>query len=41
MKLWYMDVVGGIGLADGSELTALTGIDDGRARASHSANRRQ
>ena len=28
MELWQMDVVGGIGLADGSELKALTGIDD-------------
>jgi transposase InsO family protein len=28
MELWQMDVVGGIGLADGGELKALTGIDD-------------
>jgi transposase InsO family protein len=28
MELWQMDVVGGILLADGSELKALTGIDD-------------
>jgi len=28
MELWQLDVVGGIGLADGSELKALTGIDD-------------
>ena len=28
MELWQMDVVGGILLADGTELKALTGIDD-------------
>jgi transposase InsO family protein len=28
MELWQMDVVGGILLADGSELKALTGVDD-------------
>ena len=28
MELWQMDVVGGIVLADGTELKALTGIDD-------------
>ena len=28
MELWQMDVVGGILLADGTELRALTGIDD-------------
>jgi transposase InsO family protein len=28
MELWQMDVVGGILLADGSELKALTGLDD-------------
>jgi len=28
MELWQPDVVGGIGLADGTELKALTGLDD-------------
>jgi transposase len=28
MELWQMDVVGGIGLADGSTAKALTGLDD-------------
>jgi transposase InsO family protein len=28
MELWQLDVVGGIALADGAELKALTGIDD-------------
>jgi transposase InsO family protein len=28
MELWQMDVVGRIGLADGTELSAVTGIDD-------------
>jgi hypothetical protein len=28
MELWQFDVVGGIGLVDGSELKALTGLDD-------------
>lgn len=28
MELWQFDVVGGIGLADGTELKALTGLDD-------------
>ena len=28
MELWQMDVVGGIGLADGSSVKALTGLDD-------------
>jgi transposase InsO family protein len=28
MELWQMDVVGGFGLADGSQAKALTGIDD-------------
>ena len=28
MELWQMDVVGGIGLADGSAVKALTGLDD-------------
>lgn len=28
MELWQMDVVGGIGLADGSTVKALTGVDD-------------
>jgi transposase InsO family protein len=28
MELWQMDVVGGVGLADGSSLKVLTGIDD-------------
>jgi transposase InsO family protein len=28
MELWQMDVVGGIGLADGSAVKALTGVDD-------------
>lgn len=28
MELWQLDVVGGIMLADGTELKALTGIDD-------------
>jgi hypothetical protein len=28
MELWQMDIVGGMGLADGSELKILTGVDD-------------
>ena len=28
MELWQMDLVGGMGLADGSELKILTGVDD-------------
>ena len=28
MELWQLDVVGGIGLADGTEVKALTGLDD-------------
>jgi transposase InsO family protein len=28
MKLWQMDIVGGMGLTDGSELKILTGVDD-------------
>lgn len=28
MELWQMDVVGGIGLADGTSVKALTGVDD-------------
>jgi transposase InsO family protein len=28
MQLWQMDVMGGVGLQDGTELKALTGIDD-------------
>ena len=28
MELWQMDIVGGVGLADGSSLKCLTGIDD-------------
>ncbi len=28
MELWQMDIVGGFGLADGSSLKCLTGIDD-------------
>lgn len=28
MQLWQMDIVGGIFLADGTELTIVTGIDD-------------
>jgi transposase InsO family protein len=28
MELWQMDMVGGIGLADGSSMKALTGLDD-------------
>jgi transposase InsO family protein len=27
-ELWQLDIVGGIGLADGTELKALTGVDD-------------
>jgi hypothetical protein len=33
MELWQLDVVGGIALADGAEVKALTGLDD------HSPNR--
>ncbi len=28
MEAWQFDVVGGIGLVDGTELKALTGLDD-------------
>ena len=28
MELWQLDIVGGMGLADGSELKILTGVDD-------------
>jgi hypothetical protein len=28
MELWQMDVVGGIFVADGTALSAITGIDD-------------
>ena len=28
MELWQMDLVGGMGLADGGELKILTGVDD-------------
>ena len=28
MELWQMDVVGGIGLRDGTSLKCLTGVDD-------------
>lgn len=28
MQLWQMDVMGGVGLQDGSELKVVTGVDD-------------
>lgn len=28
MQLWQMDIIGGIGLADGSEVKVVTGVDD-------------
>jgi transposase len=39
MELWQMDVVGGIGLADGSTAKALTGLDD-HSRSVHPSGRK-